>query len=57
MEVFLCSRLIEYASAGEAKRAIQELHGADLDGRKIFVREVNEDLNEAGRRGGGTKGR
>ena len=33
-------RLVEFASPEEAIKAVAELHDSELDGRKIFVREV-----------------
>ena len=40
--------LVKFATAREASRAIAELHDAELDGRKIFVREDRETAGGAG---------
>ena len=40
--------LVKFATASEARRAIAELHDAELDGRKIFVREDRETAGGPG---------
>ncbi|KAL0490295.1 RNA-binding protein [Acrasis kona] len=48
--------IVEYERDEDAQKAIAELNDSDLDGRKIFVREDRDDVQE---RGGerGTRGR
>jgi len=40
--------LVKFATPRDASRAIAELHDAELDGRKIFVREDRETAGGAG---------
>eukprot|EP00939_MAST-03C_sp_MAST-3C-sp1_P000224 g224.t1 len=55
--------VVEFASARDARRAIDEMHDTDLDGRMIFVREDREDaapsaigVSASGGRSGGRSG-
>eukprot|EP01063_Lacrimia_lanifica_P022922 TRINITY_DN3042_c0_g2_i1.p3 TRINITY_DN3042_c0_g2~~TRINITY_DN3042_c0_g2_i1.p3 ORF type:complete len:237 (+),score=70.60 TRINITY_DN3042_c0_g2_i1:144-854(+) len=49
--------IVEFATAQEAASAMQNLHDAELEGRKIFVREDREDRDLGGKGGGkGSKG-
>ncbi len=34
------SSLVVFADGGSAQRALQELNGAELDGRRLYLREV-----------------
>lgn len=38
--IYTNCRLVEYATTSDVAKAIQQLHRTELDGRKIFVREV-----------------
>ncbi|KAL7485818.1 hypothetical protein ACHAW6_011410 [Cyclotella cf. meneghiniana] len=40
--------IVEYASAEEARKAVEELNNTELMGRQIFVREDRESANTAG---------
>jgi hypothetical protein len=37
---FVCFRVVEYRSRADMERAIKQMSQSNLDGRKIFVKEV-----------------
>ncbi len=47
---------VEMADADEAKKAIEELNGAELEGRNMVVNESIEKKRDNNRRGGGFRG-
>ena len=47
---------VEFGSADEGNKAIEEMNGKELDGRALVVNEARERTERAGRGGGGSGG-
>jgi RNA recognition motif-containing protein len=48
---------VEFGSADDADRAVEELNGLDIQGRKLLVKEARPQEARDGREGGGRAGR